>query len=72
MPKQKSSLLDLKNFMTLNKGTTLYLSGDEDFFVEEAIETIKESKLDEKSRDFNYDIFYGRETEVSKIFDIIL
>ena len=71
MPKQKSSLLDLKNFMTLNKGTTLYLSGDEDFFVEEAIETIKESKLDEKSRDFNYDIFYGRETEVSKIFDII-
>lgn len=57
--------------MTLNRGTVLYLSGEEEFFVEEALETIKENKLTEASKDFNYDIFYGRETEVSKVFDII-
>ncbi len=71
MAKQKTSLLDLKNFFNLNKGTVLYLSGDEDFFIEEAIDFIKEKTLDEASKDFNFDAFYGRETEISKIFDIV-
>lgn len=71
MAAQKTSILDLKNFITLNKGTVSYVSSDEDFFVEEAIEYIKSEKLDEASKDFNYDVFYGKETEISKIFDII-
>ncbi len=71
MAQQKTSLLDLKNFMNLDKGTILYLSGDEDFFVEEAISYIKSKTLDEASKDFNYDVFYGRDTEVSRIFDIV-
>lgn len=71
MANQKISLLDLKNFITLNKGTICYLSSDEDFFVEEAIEYVKNQKLDETSRDFNFDVFYGKETDSSKIFDII-
>ncbi len=71
MAQHKQSLLDLKNFMTLNKGTICYLSTDEDFFIEEALEHIKAEKLDEGSRDFNYDIFYGKETDVSRVFDII-
>ncbi|MCJ8277714.1 MAG: DNA polymerase III subunit delta [Bdellovibrionales bacterium] len=48
-----------------------YISSDEDFFIEEAVEYIKKQMLDEASRDFNFDLFYGRETEVSKIFDIV-
>lgn len=71
MADQRYSLLDLKNFITLKKGTITYLSGDEDFFLEEAIEYIKHEKLDDNSRDFNFDVFYGREYEVSKIFDIV-
>ncbi len=71
MAAQKTSLLDLKNFITLNKGTLCYISGDEEFFVEEAIEYVKAEKLDEASKDFNYDIFHGRETETSRVFDII-
>ena len=71
MAKQKQSLLDLKNFITLKKGTISYLSGDEEFFIEEAIEYVKNEKLNESLKDFNYDAFYGRETEVSKIYDII-
>lgn len=71
MATQKISLLDLKNFITLNKGTVSYLSSDEDFFLEEGIEYVKSEKLDEASKDFNYDVFYGRETETSKVFDII-
>lgn len=57
--------------MTLKKGTITYLSSDEDFFIEEAIEYIKDQMLDEASKDFNYDVFYGKETEISKIFDIV-
>lgn len=71
MAAQKVSLLDLKNFITLNKGTVSFISSDEDFFTEEAIEYIKNEKLDESLKDFNYDVFYGRETETSRIFDII-
>ena len=71
MASQKHSLLDLKNFITLNKGTISYISSDEDFFLEEAVEHIKDKMLDEGSKDFNYDIFYGRDTEVSKIYDVV-
>lgn len=71
MAKQKNSLLELKNFLTLKKGTIVYLSGDEEFFLEEAIEYVKEEYLDDASRDFNYDVFYGKETEASRVFDII-
>lgn len=71
MAAQKQSLLDLKNFITLNKGTVVYLSSDEDFFTEEAIEYIKGEKLEEAGKDFNYDGFYGREAEVSKIYDVV-
>ena len=71
MAAQKTSLLDLKNFITLKKGSIAYISGDEDFFVEEAVEYVKTEMLDEVSKDFNFDLFYGRETEVSRVFDII-
>ena len=71
MASEKQSLLDLKNFITLKKGTISYLSGDEDFFTEEAIEYVKKEKIDESLKDFNYDAFYGRETELSKIYDIV-
>lgn len=70
MKSQKTSILDLKNYLTLNKGKSLYLSGDENFFVEEAIEYVKKHTLSDGSKDFNFDGFYGRETEISKIFDI--
>jgi DNA polymerase III subunit delta len=69
--KPKSSLLELKNFVTLKKGTVLYLSADEEFFTEEALEHIKLEYLNEASKDFNYDVFYGKETESSRIYDII-
>ncbi len=71
MAQQKQSLLELKNFMTLNKGTVCYLSTDEDFFLEEAVDYIKAEKLDEGSKDFNYDVFYGKETDVSRTYDIV-
>ncbi|MEM7646242.1 MAG: DNA polymerase III subunit delta [Pseudomonadota bacterium] len=71
MATQKNSLLDLKNHLTLNKGSVVYISSDEDFFIEEAIEQIKLKFLDEASRDFNFDVFYGRETEISRVFDIV-
>ncbi len=71
MAVQKSSLLDLKNYITLKKGTILYLSGEEDFFIEEAIDFIKKQKINESLKDFNFDLFYGRENEASRIFDII-
>lgn len=71
MATQKNSLLDLKNFITLNKGTICYLSSDEDFFLEEAIESIKAAKIDEASRDFNYDVFYGKDSDISRIYDIV-
>ncbi len=71
MANQKVSLLDLKNFITLNKGLVCYISSDEEFFVEEAIEHVKSEKLDEASKDFNYDVFYGRDTEISRAFDVI-
>lgn len=69
--KQKVSIMDLKNFLTMDKGNILYLSSDEDFFLEEAVEYVKQQRLDEASKDFNYDVFYGRETETSKIYDVI-
>ncbi len=68
---QKSSLLDLKNYITLKKGTLLYISGEEEFFIEEAIQFIKAQKINESLKDFNFDLFYGREAEASRIFDII-
>lgn len=71
MAQQKQSLLDLKNFITLNKGSICYLSTDEDFFIEEAVEYIKSEKLDDASKDFNYDVFYGKETDVSRVYDIV-
>lgn len=71
MAMTKSSLLDLKNFLTLKKGTILYLSSEEDFFVEEGLDLIKQQKIDEALKDFNYDLFYGRETDASRIFDIV-
>ena len=71
MATPKHSILDLKNFITLKKGNIVYLSSDEDFFTEEAIDYIRSEFLDESSKDFNFDVFYGRETEVSKIFDVI-
>ena len=71
MAQRKVSLMDLKSFLSLKKGNIVYLSSDEDFFVEEAVEHIKQVRLDEASRDFNYDVFYGRETEISKVFDVI-
>jgi DNA polymerase III subunit delta len=68
---QKNSLLDLKNFITLNKGSISYLSTDEDFFIEEAVEYIKSQFIEEASKDFNYDVFYGKETDISKAYDTI-
>lgn len=70
MAQQGTSILDLKNYITLKKGSLVYLSSDEEFFIEEAIEHIKKEKLDEASKDFNYDVFYGKETEIGRIFDI--
>ncbi|MCB0378987.1 MAG: DNA polymerase III subunit delta [Bdellovibrionales bacterium] len=57
--------------MSLKKGTVVYISGDEEFFVEEAVSYIKQQMLDEASRDFNFDLFYGRETEISKVHDVV-
>ena len=69
--KGNTSLQDLKNFISLNKGHIIYLSGEEEFFVEESLDHIRRTFLDPFSQDFNYDLFYGRETEASKVFDVI-
>ena len=71
MGQTKTSILDLKNFISLNKGSLCYLSGDEDFFIEEGLDLIKKKKLQESCQDFNFDTFYGREVEATKVSDVI-
>ena len=71
MAKAKSSLLDFQNFMSSGAGTISYLCGEEEFFVEEALAYVRGQILVEASMDFNYDLFYARDTEASKIFDVI-
>ena len=71
MAQQKVSLRDLQKFIDQGEGSVLYLSGEEGFFVEESLEFIKKKFIDETTSDFNYDLFYARDTETSKIFDVI-
>ncbi len=71
MKAKNSSLTDIKNFIDLNQGNVCYLSGDDPFFTEEATDFIKDKKLDESSRDFNYEVFYGHETGMGHILNII-
>ncbi len=71
MKAKNSCLADFKNFMDLNRGNICYLSSDDLFFTEEAMSLVKNKKLDESSRDFNYEIFYGHETDMDKVLDVI-
>ena len=71
MKSKKPTLSDVKNFIDLNGGGVCYLSGDDLFFTEEAMNLVKDRKLDEFSRDFNYNVFYGCETDMEKVVDTI-
>ncbi len=44
-----------------------YLFGEEDYLKEESFKKLKASALDGVMVDFNFDLFYGGETEISKI-----
>ena len=70
MPSPKRhSLSDLKKFVQSKKSNICYLSGDDDFFIEESLEHIKTNILKESTRDFNYDIFYGSKVDISRVCD---
>jgi len=69
--KQKTSLLDLQNYVSGDNGRVIYLTGEEEFFVEESLQYIRNTVLQAESMDFNYDLFYARDTETSRIFDVV-
>ena len=71
MKAQNSSLTDIKDFIDNDRGSLCYLSGDDPFFKEEAMGFIKGKKLDEASRDFNYEVFYGHETDMGQVLGTI-
>ena len=71
MAQKRTSLKDLQDFVQQREGGVIYLTGEEEFFVEEAVQYIKSIMIEEASADFNYDLFYARETEASKIFDVV-
>jgi DNA polymerase III subunit delta len=45
------------------------IDGEERFLVDEAIRLIKSKSLEKSSRDFNFDVFSGREAKIVKILD---
>ena len=71
MKTKNSSLSDIKNFINLNKGNVCYISSDDSFFIEQALDFIRNKKLDEAFRDFNHRIFYGHETDMNQILGIM-
>ena len=71
MKKKSSTLADVKEFIQSNKGSVCYISSDDPFYIDETLKEIKSKKLDEFSRDFNFDVFYGRETEATQILSAI-
>jgi DNA polymerase-3 subunit delta len=48
-----------------------YLFGDEPFLMDPCVDRLKYSVLDESAFDFNYSIFYAKETDISQIKDVI-
>ena len=71
MTKKSSNLAELREFVQSNKNSVCYISSDDPFYIDEAIKEIKSKKLDESFRDFNFDLFYGRETPATQILSII-
>ena len=65
------SLSEVDHFLKSKQGNLVYLSGESVFFVEESIERIKGKVLTESLKDFNLDVFFGREKPISSIFDVI-
>lgn len=47
------------------------LHGEEDFLLEQAIALFNQYVVDEGTRDFNYDVFYAKETAPSHILDVV-
>lgn len=47
------------------------LHGEEEFLLEQAITLFNQHVVDEGTRDFNYDVFYAKETPSSNILDVI-
>lgn len=74
MPSRKKKLIGLKDFykaVDADQTPLTYLCSEEPFFIEEALRYLKMTTLQPESQDFNYDLFYGRETALSKVFDVI-
>ncbi len=44
--------------------------GEEEFFINEALEVIERTVLGDMNRDFNYDSFYGKEALASNVLDV--
>jgi len=74
VPSRKKKLIGLKDFykaVDADQTPLTYLCSEEPFFIEEALRYLKMTTLQPESQDFNYDLFYGRETALSKVFDVI-
>ncbi len=59
---------------SLHKGDVAplyFLYGDENFLIEESLETMKTSVIGEGLEDFNLDVFYGQSNEPVQIRDVI-
>jgi DNA polymerase III subunit delta len=67
MARSKNPGISIEEFhdaLKKNKIAPLYFFfGEEDFLLEEALEKLKNTALDDSSRGFNLDLFYGGETD---------
>lgn len=53
-----------------NPSPMYIIHGEEDYLASEALEIIERSFVTPEAKDFNYDIFYAKDTPVSQILDV--
>lgn len=69
--KKKRGLNDFYKIFAEGKKTRFYISSEETFFIEEALRYAKLKIFPSGDTDFNFDLFYGRETAIDRVADTI-
>lgn len=64
------NLQDFQKRISTHPRPVYLLYGEEEFLVDQAITLFNQYVVDEGTRDFNYDVFYAKETQPSTILDV--
>ncbi|MDZ4384604.1 MAG: hypothetical protein U0940_03875, partial [Nitrospirota bacterium] len=59
----------IEKFSKLKPSPVYLFSGEESFFIDEGVRTVREKFLEEGARDFNYDNYSAADIEASKVVE---